>query len=96
MRSHGVGAAVLALLLTGASHAGATIEATATLDPFGEVELYQESTNPTRLVLLLSDANGWAYWLPQPSGSELHEIPRAMSRLTRVRDTPRTPRCPSA
>ena len=59
MRSRGVGAAVLALLLTGASHAGATIEASATLDPFGEVALYRESTHPTRVVLLLSDADGW-------------------------------------
>src|SRR6185295_5943724 len=30
-----------------------------TLDPFGRIELYRESAHPSRVVLLLSDADGW-------------------------------------
>jgi hypothetical protein len=37
----------------------ATVESSATLDPFGRVDIYRESPHPARVVLLLSDADGW-------------------------------------
>lgn len=39
--------------------AAVTEEGAATLDPFGKVELYRDHPTPTRVVLLLSDADGW-------------------------------------
>ncbi len=39
--------------------AAVTEESAATLDPFGKVELYRADDDPTRVVLLLSDADGW-------------------------------------
>lgn len=37
----------------------ATIESSATLDPFGRVDLYRGDRSPTQVVLFLSDADGW-------------------------------------
>lgn len=53
--------AALALALVAATGAAAAVteEGTATLDPFGKVALYREDRTPTRVVLLLSDADGW-------------------------------------
>jgi type IV secretory pathway VirJ component len=50
-------AAALATPAVGVS--AATIESTATLDPFGKIELYRESPHPARVVIFLSDADGW-------------------------------------
>lgn len=36
-----------------------TLESSATLDPFGRVDLYRADRSPTRVVLSLSDADGW-------------------------------------
>lgn len=60
-RSWVVALAMLALTSTLASGAAAAVteEGTATLDPFGKVELYRDHPTPTRVVLLLSDADGW-------------------------------------
>jgi len=52
-------AAVLATWLGGTAARAATVESAATLDPFGKVELYRESPHPSRVVLFLSDADGW-------------------------------------
>ena len=53
------GALATALALWGGAARAATIESAAALDPFGKVELYRESAHPTRVVLFLSDADGW-------------------------------------
>jgi type IV secretory pathway VirJ component len=57
----GLAAAALAAVLASrvAAASAATIESTATLDPFGKVELYREAAHPGRVVLFLSDADGW-------------------------------------
>ena len=39
--------------------AASTLESSATLDPFGRVDLYRGDRTPTRVVLSLSDADGW-------------------------------------
>lgn len=51
----------LALAVLGVHTAAAAVtrEGATTLDPFGEVELYRETKRPARVVLFLSDADGW-------------------------------------
>ena len=50
---------VLVSVLRQVPAAAVTEESAATLDPFGKVELYRADDDPTRVVLLLSDADGW-------------------------------------
>jgi type IV secretory pathway VirJ component len=50
---------LLALAVAPAATAAVTEESSATLDPFGKVDLYREAAQPTRVVLFLSDTDGW-------------------------------------
>lgn len=47
------------LTLVARTATAATLESSATLDPFGRVDLYRGDRSPTRVVLSLSDADGW-------------------------------------